>query len=139
MAFVSGQNGRVEVTPDGGVASVLCAVRWSVNEKTDENDVSTFCGAGFTEMVPGLKEADISVEGIWGTAGEDPFDDPPNLHPGTLCAVVLKPDNSNDPNAGWTFPTAYVITTSNDTEVRGTVRYTINFKSTGLYSYSGGA
>ncbi len=163
MSAYSARNARVTVTSAGAVTTNLMATKWTVNMKVDELDVSNFEGFGYVDYIPGLWEADISFDAIWGSgaaavvptaslggttalsaAAEQPLV-PPIFYPGTYTGIRLFMDSgratdpagaamaSNDATA-WSFPKCLICSASHDAEVRGFIKYSITAKNKGIFS-----
>src|SRR5262245_38162365 len=101
MAAIAGKNGRVSVNNG---ASVLTGVQDTVNESSDEIDVTTFeCPLSSTnetlcsEFVHRPVTAEVSIDGIWDPAF-NPHNDPPNIRASaTLTNLLLEFDSVNLP------------------------------------------
>lgn len=129
MAFSIGYNGSVLVDQ-----TELCITKWSVNEKVDEVDVTTTCDNGFVKYIPGAADADITLEGILGTAAsEDPMTvlalrDLGDIHIGGTVRIEIIPDEVLDNAASWLFETALVTGFNMEGAPRDTVKWTIMAK-----------
>ncbi len=130
MPTYSGKNARVSV---GG--NFLCVVKWTINGKVDELDVSCTESGGFAEYKGGVQEADVTLEGFWELNEHDPAF---NIMPNVNQAVVIAIDVVNAVGSVWTFPALFISGVTIDAEVRGMVKITITGKGNGLFFYPGG-
>lgn len=128
MAFYSAKNARVSVGNTN-----LFAMKWSINTKVDELDVSNFEGQGYAQWIGGLLDADISVDCVWD-ANQNPTGNPPNLIPGQLVSTVkfyadwrgLGPFGAGE---AWTFPSLLITALNQETEVRSFIKYSWTAKN----------
>ncbi len=130
MAIFSGKNARVTV----GVTD-LCMVKWTINGKVDELDVTCFESGGYAEYQGGFQEADINFEGFWEL---DDHANPPNIMPNTFNALTIFMDRINA-GAGVSFFTSdfFISTVTVDAEARGMVKITVSGKASGQFNYPG--
>lgn len=124
MAVVQGHRGNVRFN-----GTSLHIYRWSVDWRTDVFDVTNFLYFGCGAYLPGLYDADVSVDACYDVA-----DDPFNLvfiQPGEVMAVTLEYDvGLSVTPAKWTFPTVLIGSSRVDTSVRDVVRYSITGRVT---------
>ncbi len=136
MALTHGYNSDILI--NGAVS--LCASKWSVNTKVDEIDVSNFCDPGYAAWLGGPADADITIEGVLGSAaGESPttvllLRTLGDLRIGSLASINIYPDVGLSAAASWSFPTALVCSWNMESSPRDAVRWTLTAKANGPWT-----
>ena len=137
MAAFSARNARVIYE---GLA--LLALKWTVNVKADELDVSNMESQGYADFIGGLWEADISIDAIVDSANAAFY-----IWPGKSTSTVTfyfdsgtarKITNNNQYDASTTaktiaFNSLFISSVNVDAEVRGFVRMSISAKNKGYF------
>lgn len=121
MAY-SGKNARVLI----GTNTYLCAVKWTVDMRADELDVTCFNSAGQGRWKAGVHDQEITIEGLWETGIHD---NPPGLVPGDYVTITLFVDFLNIVTQVYVFYDVLLLDVNVDAEVRGLVKYTIRGKA----------
>jgi hypothetical protein len=130
MAFtpLSAKNAKCRVG-----AYVLTAKKWSVKPHGDEYEISNFEGAGFGDFIGCLAYCDFSIDGDWDSAS-DPFGNPPNITvTQVITAVKLYTNDLASPF--WSFPSALVVDTPMDADVKTALTISISCKAKGSFVY----
>jgi hypothetical protein len=136
MAFYAAKNARVKL----GAVNIY-AMRWTINAKTDDLDVSNCEGGGFGTYIPGLIDADVTFDGIWDSV-QDPFANPPNISPGAFFGNGLTGANATckfyldyvNLASFWSFSSLLITSVSQDTDVRGFLKFSCTSKGCGAYT-----
>lgn len=140
MPAFSARNARIHF--DG---VYLLGLKWTVNAKVDELDVSNFEGEGYVDYIGGLWEADISFDAIHHGGAVAAT----TLFPGRICSGTFYLDagtakavynnavteTSVAPGRAFTFPSLLVTSVNVDAEVRGFVRLSVTAKNKGKFTY----
>lgn len=121
MAY-SGKNARVYV----GDSLYLCAVKWTVDMRADELDVTCFNSAGQGRWKAGVHDQEITIEGLWESGFHA---NPPDIRTGMAVKIVLFVDFINANTQAYTFYDVLLLDVNVDAEVRGLVKYTIRGKA----------
>lgn len=129
MAAFSARLSRVDVD---GVK--ILANRWTANVKTDELDVTTFESDRYGDFIPGIVEADVSVEGFFDSAN-NPHEDPPNIRAGAVITLTLYTDDVASDH--FDFPFFLVTSCSVEAEVRGALRISFTGRNKGIFRMPG--
>lgn len=147
MPAFSARNARIIF--DG---SALLGLKWTINAKVDEIDVSSFESEGYVDYIGGLWEADVSFDAIH-PGGPSAVT---TLYPGRVSTGVFYLDAGTakavynnavaDIPPGFTtssaaqgrffsFPYLLITSVSVDAEVRGFVRLSVTAKNKGKFTY----
>jgi len=124
---LSAKNAKVRIG-----SYVLTAKVWRVDPKGDAYDITNFEGGGYADWGSGILEAEFTVEGDWDSAN-DPYTNPPNLNVGTVISTVNLYTNGTS-SASWNFPTALIIATPQNAEVRGYISFAFTAKAKGSFT-----
>ena len=107
--------------------------QYDVDESVDEIDTSSAEDNGYGDLIGNLSRATVTVQGMMD-AGNNPFDTPLDITPGTTLTNV-KLYISGTSLAYWDFPSVLVVSVRHGANVRSgghTINWT--FKSKGQYS-----
>jgi hypothetical protein len=130
MAFtpLSAKNAKVRV---GNY--VLTARVWNVKPHGDAEETSNFEGGGFGDFTGCLAYCDFNVDGHWDSAS-DPFANPPNI---VVTAVIstVKLYTNDIGSPFWSFPSALVVDTPMDADVKTVLSISIACKAKGSFVY----
>jgi len=116
-----------------GAIYTITAKKWEVRPTADALDTTNFEGSGFATWLPGIYQADFTIEADWDSVG-DPFTNPPNFVIGSYVTNVKLFTNTLN-SAFWSFPTALIIETPMSAAVRETISFTFTCKAHGTFVY----
>lgn len=145
MPAFSARNSRIRFEGVG-----ILGLKWTVNTKVDEIDVSNFEGGGYADYIGGLWEADISFDAIVDSAAI--IGNFITIYAGKTTGVVdfyMDIGTAVSPYAAvvttqpattrrLTFPSLLITSVSIDAEVRSFVRMSVSAKNKGSYSLPSG-
>lgn len=127
--FFSAKNAKVRIG-----AIVLTAKKWDVKMSVGDIDVTNFEGAGYSDVIAGIKSAQVTIE-VDIDGALNPFDTAPSpaMTPGTTLSTVKL--YLNDTTAGfWSFPSCLVMDCSNPMDVKAGATCTFTLKNKGTFS-----
>lgn len=140
MAAFSARNARISFED-----TWLLALKWTVNIKADELDVSNMESQGYADYIGGLWEADISFDAIVDSAvASNSFYIWPGKNTGTVTFYfdystnVPSITNNNAQVASATtkniaFTSLFLSSVNIDAEVRGFLRMSVSAKNKGVF------
>ena len=112
--------------------TTLASVKWTITARCEEVDVSAFEDGPYVRVRPGMRDAEISVEGFWE---ETLHQNPPDLVMGEYVSLALYPDRNNLPGRFFYFPLILITQLAIDAEVRGLVKITLTGKADGPFNF----
>jgi hypothetical protein len=124
MAFRHGNKGRV--TNNGTAVKIT---GWTLDETADEGDTTHSEAGGFKTQIYGNKQLTGSFTGNYDTAAKPT---PSFVTGATLTNLILL----TDAIAIVTMPLADVSGFRVNSEIRGIINFTCNFKSNGTYTWA---
>lgn len=144
MAAFSARNARISYE-----GTNLLGLKWSINVKVDEIDVSNFEGRGYVDYIGGLWEADVSFDAIVDNSRAGPGNFT-QIWPGKLTLPVifyfdagtarhvttaaLVASATVPATRGFLFGSLLITSVSVEAEVRSFVRMSVTAKNAGLFS-----
>lgn len=111
--------------------------KWSVTPRSEDIDTTNFESGGYEEGIGGVVGADVTFEGLWD-AGQNPYDNPPLLVPGTIITNVYLYINKNETQF-FLFPSLRIIQAPVNVDVPGKSTYSITAKSDGSFTFPSGS
>lgn len=141
MPAFSARNARINY--DG---SNLLGLKWSINVKVDEIDVSNFEGLGYVDYIGGLWEADISFDAIHPGGAAVSYT---NLYPGAIVPATFYLDSGSAihvrtvagiataSNRSFSFGNMLLTSVSIEAETRSFIRFSATAKNCGLFTWPG--
>jgi hypothetical protein len=115
------------------VGSTDCNVEgWSVDHDADRIDVTSTRTAGYRGVITGVQGSTFTLTLSWDAAA-NPLDSPPALKAGTtLSTVKLYLNTVTSPY--WSYPTAKVLKTSNESKVDTKTTITVSCEADGTFT-----
>jgi hypothetical protein len=125
--FRSGKRGSVSVQ-----GAQMALQEFDAEYHGDDLDTTNFEDQGFDNGLIGIVGCNINFKGNWDSA-QKPTGNPPGLYPrDDLTNVVATPSTID--NTPWNLPLARVLSSKNNTPVRGTVGFETSLKSSGTFT-----
>ncbi len=122
MSAKSGHKGRIKVN-----STVLRSHRWSVNDRVEDFDVTTFENLGFGDYIPGLRDGDISFDAYWDPV-DNPFSAPLSLVPGTFASSIQLFIDKGAITEVYSFGFPLIVSVNMETATRMATHYSVTAK-----------
>lgn len=106
--------------------------KWSVKDRSEDQDTTNFESGGYEEGIGGVTGADVTFSGDWN-AGQNPFDSPPALIPGTIITNCYLYINKLETQF-YLFANLRIIDCTIATEVPGKATYECSAKADGTFT-----
>lgn len=126
MAFFTGLEGKGRFN-----GADICVTSWSATETAESFDTTNACDQGNTSSIPGATTLTGTATAFYDSAAP-PFANPPNIRAGATGPLNLFLKDDSSPSIDVT--TAEITEVTVNSEVKGVVNFSFNFKNNGAYT-----